>query len=240
MPRGMWDLSYQSRDQTRARLQWKHRVLITGLPGNCQLKFFSSSKSKVNFKDFGTEIWQLVSPFKAYLLSHISHVWLFATPWTVATRLYPWNFPGKNTGVGCHFPTQGLNPWLMHWQVDYHWAIWEAHLRHKCIKIDIPRRQENNLCPIKFGKHLNNLQVALEYMGSNCMSLFIHDFFFSKYTEQYYTIWGWLSLLIWNCRYGGPTVKLYGGLWMWGGPAPQPPCCSRVNCTVDFSEPWIC
>ena len=35
------------------------------------------------------------------------------------TRLCPWNFPGKNTGVGCHFLlhgislTQELNPWLM-------------------------------------------------------------------------------------------------------------------------------
>ena len=39
--------------------------------------------------------------------------------------LYPWDFPGKNTRVGCHaflqgiFPTQGLNPCLLrllHWQ----------------------------------------------------------------------------------------------------------------------------
>ena len=36
----------------------------------------------------------------------------------------PWDFPGKNTGVGCHFllqgifPTQGWNPHLLHWQVD--------------------------------------------------------------------------------------------------------------------------
>ena len=34
--------------------------------------------------------------------------------------LHPWNFPGKNTGVGCHFlfqgifPTQGSNPGLPH------------------------------------------------------------------------------------------------------------------------------
>ena len=47
------------------------------------------------------------------------------TPWTVAHQLLcPWDFPGKNTGVGCHFPlqaiflTQGLNPQLLHWQVD--------------------------------------------------------------------------------------------------------------------------
>ena len=44
------------------------------------------------------------------------------------TRLLcPWNFPGKNTGVGCHFllqgifPIQGSNPSLLgflHWQAD--------------------------------------------------------------------------------------------------------------------------
>ena len=38
--------------------------------------------------------------------------------------LYPWEFPGKNPGLGCHFllqgifPTQGLNPHLLHRQVD--------------------------------------------------------------------------------------------------------------------------
>ena len=37
---------------------------------------------------------------------------------------FPWDFPGKNTGVGCHFllqgifPTQRLNPHLLHWQAD--------------------------------------------------------------------------------------------------------------------------
>ena len=32
-----------------------------------------------------------------------------ATPWTVAHQapLCPWNVPGKNTGVGCHFLLQG-------------------------------------------------------------------------------------------------------------------------------------
>ena len=35
----------------------------------------------------------------------LSNVQLFATPWTIQiTRLLcPWIFPGKNTGVGCHF-----------------------------------------------------------------------------------------------------------------------------------------
>ena len=38
--------------------------------------------------------------------------------------LCPWDFPGKNTGVDCHFlqqgifPTWGLNLQFLHWQVD--------------------------------------------------------------------------------------------------------------------------
>ena len=45
--------------------------------------------------------------------------------WTELRLLCPWNTPGKNTGVGCHFLlqgiflTQGLNLcllWLLNWQ----------------------------------------------------------------------------------------------------------------------------
>ena len=33
------------------------------------------------------------------------------TLWTIATRLLcPWDSPGKNTGVGCHFLLQGIFP----------------------------------------------------------------------------------------------------------------------------------
>ena len=40
--------------------------------------------------------------------------------WQPARLLCPWNFPGKNSGVGCHFLlqgiflTQGLNLHLLH------------------------------------------------------------------------------------------------------------------------------
>ena len=34
----------------------------------------------------------------------LSHVWLFVNPWL----LCPWNSPGKNIGVGCHFLLQGI------------------------------------------------------------------------------------------------------------------------------------
>ena len=58
----------------------------------------------------------------------LSHVCLFTTLWAVAHKTPRlWNFPGKNTGVGCHFllqrifPTQGSNLLLLrllHWQAD--------------------------------------------------------------------------------------------------------------------------
>ena len=55
-----------------------------------------------------------------------------------ARLLCPWDSPGKNTGVGCHFflqgifPTQGSNPRLLRflqWQaILYSWDTWEAHV----------------------------------------------------------------------------------------------------------------
>ena len=54
----------------------------------------------------------------------LSPVQLSVTPWAVAHRLLcPWDFSGKNTGMDCHFllygifPTERLNPHLLHWQV---------------------------------------------------------------------------------------------------------------------------
>ena len=73
---------------------------------------------------------------------------LFATPWTLPTRLLcPWKFPGKNTGVGCHFLLQGIfssqgsNPHLLHCQVgslplshqgSLHSAAWLHTKWHSC------------------------------------------------------------------------------------------------------------
>ena len=41
-----------------------------------------------------------------------------------ARLLCPWNFPGKNTGVGCHFFLQGIFP--THGSNPYHWVTWKA------------------------------------------------------------------------------------------------------------------
>ena len=40
----------------------------------------------------------------------LSHVRLFATPWIVVHQAPLWDFPGKNTGVGCPFLHQGIVP----------------------------------------------------------------------------------------------------------------------------------
>ena len=74
-----------------------------------------------------------------------------------ARLLCPWDFPGKNTGVGCHFllqeivPTQGSNLHLLHWQADslplnhqgsQTWVVgnklgaWDKHTYTTIYKID--------------------------------------------------------------------------------------------------------
>ena len=55
----------------------------------------------------------------------LSHVQLLATFGLQPAGLFsPWDFPGKDAGVGCHFLLQGIfhiqgsNLSLLHWQVD--------------------------------------------------------------------------------------------------------------------------
>ena len=42
------------------------------------------------------------------MLSHSSHVRLFATLWIVASQAPLWDSPLNNTGVGCHAPPGDL------------------------------------------------------------------------------------------------------------------------------------
>ena len=66
----------------------------------------------------------------------LSLVWVFAASWTIAPRLLcPWDFPGKSTGVGCHFllqgffPTQGSNTSLL---CLLPWQEGSLPLSHSC------------------------------------------------------------------------------------------------------------
>ena len=83
-----------------------------------------------------TQIKVLASPSFWWLYYSLKEVKVLVTqscltlchPWTVAhQRLCPWDFPGKNVGVGCYsllqgiFLTQGLNLGLLHCrQILYH------------------------------------------------------------------------------------------------------------------------
>ena len=79
----------------------------------------------------------------AYMLSCFSCVLLFAILWTVAYQApLPWDFPGKNTGVGCCallqgiFLTQGPNlslVSLLHWLAD---SLPLRHLRSSIMRLN--------------------------------------------------------------------------------------------------------
>jgi len=57
-----------------------------------------SSEEKIN------NIWCIYTMEYGACARWLSCVRLFAITWTVTSRLLcPWNSPGKNTGVGCHF-----------------------------------------------------------------------------------------------------------------------------------------
>ena len=65
---------------------------------------FMRSRRKTNY------LLQVILPTAfspMLLLSHFSRVRLCVTPWTAAHQApRPWDSPGKNTGVGCHFLLQ--------------------------------------------------------------------------------------------------------------------------------------
>ena len=67
----------------------------------------------------------------------LSHVLLFATPWTITHQAPPWDFLGGSSGGGCHFllqrifPTHGLNTHLLRCRrIPYCWTSAEALLKY--------------------------------------------------------------------------------------------------------------
>ena len=126
----MLDILFRNSVSARETLQGRPRGAFT----------FTSEKEKKKFTKIIVAIirticycaWLCVKHFLCIVSSprtpinevkSLSRVRLFATPWTVAFGLVcPWDSPGNNTGVGCHFlrqgnfPTQGSNPGLPHYR----------------------------------------------------------------------------------------------------------------------------
>ena len=78
---------------------------------NPYLLSFSPVFSRLFFKKASGPSFLL--PFVVVVVQPLSRDRLFMTPWTVARQTTcPWNFPGKNTGVGCHLFLFGLSQWV--------------------------------------------------------------------------------------------------------------------------------
>ena len=65
----------------------------------CSLLWFQCVLCRILFACGQSDRWRWDSG--SCVLSFLSRVWVLMTPWTRV--LCPWNSPGKNTGVGCHF-----------------------------------------------------------------------------------------------------------------------------------------
>ena len=62
----------------------------------------------------------------------------------LARLLCLWNFPGKNTGMGCCFLLQGIfltqgsnSRLLLSRRILYHWATWETQRHHQMVNTEI-------------------------------------------------------------------------------------------------------
>ena len=71
--------------------------------------FFSPFSSLPLSLSFSFWCMYLGVEFLGCVVCVLSCIWLFSTPWTVARQApSPWDFSGKNTGVGCHFLLHGI------------------------------------------------------------------------------------------------------------------------------------
>ena len=112
-------------DKITSELKWL--TMKTLLSSKWCKKYFPLRFSTSKYSDYAIKSFPVV-------VQSPSRVWLLQPNRLQPAGLRsPWDFPGKNTGVGCHFllqgifPTQWLNPSLLlgRW-ILYHWTIWEA------------------------------------------------------------------------------------------------------------------
>ena len=87
-------MALESREGTRASRHVEEAAAEAGfLPGESQ-----GQGSLV-----GCRLWGRTARYLCNILHNIKCSKLAGTVGTV----YPWDYPGKNTGVGCHFPARG-------------------------------------------------------------------------------------------------------------------------------------
>ena len=61
-----------------------------------------------------------------------------ATPWTIAKLHCSWDFPDKNSGVGCHFLLQFITILILIWEAVQNWeAKWRSRKKYE-LRIQAP------------------------------------------------------------------------------------------------------
>ena len=108
-------------------------------------------------------------------LCALSRVWLFAPRGLYPSRLLcPWDFPGKNTGVGCHFLlrgiflTQGLNVRLLRWQAD------SSPLHHLGSPVKQGIQFPLRMAPTPFPHYLQEKSDPYLWMWGACTKVSLH------------------------------------------------------------------
>ena len=89
-----------------------------------------------------------------------SCIQLFATRWTPTRLLYPWNSPGKNTGVGCHSLLQGNKTCKAYTKAKKTVVVrlWSIQVREVTLPIFTDLKSKGkNLCASKVALVLKNL-----------------------------------------------------------------------------------
>ena len=107
----------------------------------------------------------------------------------LARLLCPWDFPGKNTGMGCHFllqgifPTQGSNVRLLHcsWML-YCWDSREAHKAPGYM----------HLCLISYNHHNHSLRLSTRIITSwEILKVTYRSYKVTSSRQPSWEVWNW-------------------------------------------------
>ena len=114
-----------------------------------------------------------------------------------ARLLCPWNFPGKNTGVGCHsllqgiFPTQGSNPGLLHYRQILYYPSHQGSPKYSYSLFKCDLLTDANLRTAYCWSAMRWYQSQEYLFGSfyikhvDIVAVFMYDNFYINYLQKY-------------------------------------------------------